>query len=383
MSTPEQWDPGHTVNPTVWDERNRPDSQYLPSVTILLPGPKGDRGPTGPAGPGGPAGNTGAQGPTGPTGPTGPAGANGMDGKSVTIKGSVSTAANLPTTGNTIGDGYIASDTGALHVWGGSSFTNVGQVRGPAGPTGATGATGPAGANGAAGATGATGATGPQGPAGVVTYPLGSAENPITQWDAVRPTNLPFPRAHWLVTQSPPNAIVDDEIEIRSIAPVTTDIHVQHFDETNGAGIAGWRARPTSGVATAINLLRDVTRDAGGGAAVGSLEWTTNAAGATGVETSGIIAVPANTLITYTAHGLNRDTLARDFYLVIDQFDSALAYLTSTVGPVTSVPANGSFQSLSVNVTTAVNAAHVRLSLEVLAAANGVKFNLDRIRLAR
>lgn len=90
---------------------------------------------------------------TGATGPTGPAGT------SVTIVGTVANAAALPTglNGTTdVGKGYIANDTGNLHVWSGSAFTNVGAVRGPTGLTGATGSTGATGATGAAGANGNT-----------------------------------------------------------------------------------------------------------------------------------------------------------------------------------------------------------------------------------
>jgi hypothetical protein len=74
--------------------------------------------------------------------------------------------------GNVAGDTYIMTTSGSGFAAGdgyayvGSTFQNVGQIRGPAG---ANGAQGPAGAMGAAGATGAKGDkgdTGLQGPAG-------------------------------------------------------------------------------------------------------------------------------------------------------------------------------------------------------------------------
>jgi hypothetical protein len=112
-------------------------------------------GPTGPAGP---------QGPTGPAGPDGPVG---PAGQSVTIIGSVPTVADLPTGLNNttdVGKGWITSvnPAGHLHVWGGTSWSDVGLVQGPAGPQGATGATG------AAGPKGDTGAAGPAGTSAVV-----------------------------------------------------------------------------------------------------------------------------------------------------------------------------------------------------------------------
>lgn len=125
-----------------------------------IPGPQGPQGATGPQGVTGLQGPTGLTGPVGPQGPTGPAGATGPQGPqgiqgpagtSVVIKGSVANAAALPMVGNTIGDGYITDNDGHLHVWGGSSWTDVGLVRGPAGPTGPAGATGPAGPGVAAG----------------------------------------------------------------------------------------------------------------------------------------------------------------------------------------------------------------------------------------
>lgn len=154
-------------------------------------GPSGAAGSQGATGATGPQGNPGVTGNTGATGATGPAGA---DGTSVTISGSVANAAALPTGlgPSDAGDGYLTNDDGHLHIWSGSTWTDVGEIRGPqglagpagpqgptgntggagatgavgpAGPQGATGPTGTAGAQGATGATGA-GATGPQGPAG-------------------------------------------------------------------------------------------------------------------------------------------------------------------------------------------------------------------------
>lgn len=153
-------------------------------------GPKGDTGPQGPAGPTGPQGiqgpqglkgDTGLQGPQGlkgdkgDTGSQGPAGTDGADGKSVTIVDNVANEAALPTGlgPDDAGKGWITDTDGHLWVWGGTSFTDVGPVRGPTGPQGATGPAGvagdqgpvgpqgPAGPQGATGPAGATGSTGP------------------------------------------------------------------------------------------------------------------------------------------------------------------------------------------------------------------------------
>lgn len=131
------------------------------------PGPTGPIGPIGPTGPFGPQGQPGIQGQQGvqgPIGPQGPSGPQGPQGVGTIIKGYVATSANLPTTGNTVGDVWIATNTGHGWIWqANSTWNDIGQIQGPAGPQGTPGL---AGAQGPAGPQGATGAIGVQGPAG-------------------------------------------------------------------------------------------------------------------------------------------------------------------------------------------------------------------------
>lgn len=191
-------------------------------------GDKGDKGDTGDAGPQGPQGPQGAQGDTGPQGiqgeqgpqgiqgpqgepgvaatvtagttttlpagssasvtnsgttsaavfdfaipqgAQGPQGPKGDDGAGISIEGSVSTYANLPTnlTPADEGKGYYVEDEGRLYIWNGTSFPADGsgvQIQGPKGDKGDTGDTGPQGPQGETGATGATGPEGPEGPQG-------------------------------------------------------------------------------------------------------------------------------------------------------------------------------------------------------------------------
>ena len=103
-------------------------------------------------------------GPQGPQGPEGPQGPKGEDGKSVTIKGSKESEAQLPQSGNTVGDGYIID--GNLHVWDGTKWNNVGKIQGPEGPQGPQGEKGEKGDTGAQGIQGETGPTGPKGDTG-------------------------------------------------------------------------------------------------------------------------------------------------------------------------------------------------------------------------
>ena len=102
----------------------------------------------------------------GEIGPTGP------QGTAITIKGSVSTVANLPSSGNAVNDAYVVDSDGDLYVWDGSSWNNVGKVVGPTGPQGVIGPTGPQGNPGPTGAdSDVPGPTGPTGPS--VTGPTG------------------------------------------------------------------------------------------------------------------------------------------------------------------------------------------------------------------
>ena len=101
----------------------------LAPIATPLPGliGGGAPGPEGPQGPPGPQGAPGLPGPPGATGPAGPPG-TGVD-----IKGSVPTEADLPPSGNDVGDAYIVEDTGHLFVWDGSQWVDAGNIQGPPG----------------------------------------------------------------------------------------------------------------------------------------------------------------------------------------------------------------------------------------------------------
>lgn len=84
-------------------------------------------------------------------------GDKGDPGTSVSIKGSVNSAALLPLTGNSLGDGWITADNGHLHVWAGTTFTDAGSIKGPPGDPGAPGSPGSPGAPGDKGNKGDSG----------------------------------------------------------------------------------------------------------------------------------------------------------------------------------------------------------------------------------
>ncbi|WP_458404919.1 phage upper tail fiber protein [Methanobrevibacter sp.] len=102
-------------------------------------GDKGETGATGEKGPQGIKGDTGDTGATGDTGPAGPTGDTGATGTGITIKGSYNTYEELiyeHPTGND-GDSYLVN--GSLYVWNGSSWENIGNIKGEKGDTGPQG----------------------------------------------------------------------------------------------------------------------------------------------------------------------------------------------------------------------------------------------------
>lgn len=164
-------------NPGTASTQNSDWEEFSTAGATGAQGRQGPQGPTGPQGHTGPQGSTGAQGPrgyqgltgtqgpTGPQGPQGPTGSPGSNGSrgyqgpqgpmgtGITIKGSLASTSNLPTSG-TIGDAYLID--GNIYVYVGSGgnvpgntrYTNGGNIQGPTGPQGATGAQGRQGPQG-------------------------------------------------------------------------------------------------------------------------------------------------------------------------------------------------------------------------------------------
>jgi len=133
---------------------------------------KGDQGDTGATGATGATGSQGPLGVQGPQGVQGIQGNDGADGTSFQIKGAVDVVGDLPSEGNTDGDGYFVGVDKNLYYWSTDEWIDYGPLVGLQGPQGIQGVQGPqgiqgeAGADGAAGATGATGATGAKGDKG-------------------------------------------------------------------------------------------------------------------------------------------------------------------------------------------------------------------------
>ena len=135
-------------------------------------GDTGETGATGQKGDTGPKGDTGDTGATGDTGPAGAKGDTGATGTGITIKGSYDTYEELihdhPT--GEPGDAYLVN--GNLYIWNGTTWENVGNIKGDTGDTGPQGVkgdkgdTGDSGAKGDKGDTGNTGAKGDTGNSG-------------------------------------------------------------------------------------------------------------------------------------------------------------------------------------------------------------------------
>jgi hypothetical protein len=110
----------------------------------------------------------------GAPGTNGAQGAPGADGTSIKILGTKPTFADLPATGNTVGDLWVIDQTGGGatagdgYVWtAGNTWLNIGPLRGPQGIQGATGTDGLPGVPGTPGTDGTPGLTGPEGPQGI------------------------------------------------------------------------------------------------------------------------------------------------------------------------------------------------------------------------
>lgn len=160
------------IGPQGIQGKDGPRGEVGPQGPKGNPGPqgdKGDRGATGLQGPKGAdgakgdKGETGAKGEKGDVGPIGPKGSDGKDGAGVNIIGSLNSVSELPTSGNK-GDGYLIN--GDLHIWNGTKWENVGNIKGPKGDKGDTGTIGPQGPKGEVGPQGKQGEKGDTGEKG-------------------------------------------------------------------------------------------------------------------------------------------------------------------------------------------------------------------------
>ena len=161
--------------------KNFPISSISTLIATEIPqGVPGPAGQNGAPGANGSNGSNGAPGTNGAPGANGAQGVAGADGTSINILGTKPTFADLPATGNTVGDLWVIDQTGGGatagdgYVWtAGNTWLNIGPLRGPQGVQGVTGtdglpgATGAPGADGSDGADGAPGATGSPGQQGI------------------------------------------------------------------------------------------------------------------------------------------------------------------------------------------------------------------------
>lgn len=141
----------------------------LLGTSVINPIPlRGSKGEIGVTGAKGDKGNPGIQGLKGDPGSQGPKGDKGDAGTGVKIVGSIASQANLLTPySGAIGDLVIAQDNGNGHVWDGTRWNNVGQIKGPKGDQGIQGLQGLAGAKGDKGDIGEPGLRGEQGIQGI------------------------------------------------------------------------------------------------------------------------------------------------------------------------------------------------------------------------
>lgn len=140
-----------------------PDPDCTPEFPYPVWPPEGPPGPPGPQGPVGPQGEVGPQGP---------------QGTGIAIQGALDVPGPPSFAGTTAGDMWIDVD-GDGWVWDGSTWNDVGPIRGPVGPAGPQGAVGPAGPQGVAGPEGPEGKRGPVGPGVVLEGTLAGVGPPV------------------------------------------------------------------------------------------------------------------------------------------------------------------------------------------------------------
>lgn len=115
-----------------------------------------------------PEGIQGIQGIQGPIGPQGEQGPQGSTGSGILFKGSVPTDADLPASGNAIGDAWLVEADDSLWIWDGTQWVSGGSIQGPQGIQGPMGPQGEQGPVGPQGEQGIEGPVGPMGPEGQV-----------------------------------------------------------------------------------------------------------------------------------------------------------------------------------------------------------------------
>ena len=139
-----------------WKELGNAGTQA--DFIAYLVGPRGEQGIAGVAGVAGAKGDQGNQGPSGEKGDQGIQGIQGVKGEEgdkgdrgagIVIVGSVNTSLDLdPSYSGQIGDMYLSSDDGHGHVWNGTSWDDIGIIKGPKGDAGAKGDQGDQGPKG-------------------------------------------------------------------------------------------------------------------------------------------------------------------------------------------------------------------------------------------
>ena len=115
---------------------------FTPAQLEALKGPQGEQGIQGEQGP---KGDKGEQGIQGEPGPKGDKGDRGEQGAGIKILGTLASVDDLPEIGEP-GDAYIIGSN--LHVWNGTEWQNVGEIKGPKGDEGPQGPEGPKGDKG-------------------------------------------------------------------------------------------------------------------------------------------------------------------------------------------------------------------------------------------
>lgn len=206
-------------------------------------------------------------------------------------------------------------------------------------------------------------------------YPLGCAENPITDSAAARPTEIPC--VWWRVTESPVNALEGDWVFITN--STTSVIYYEKFNTTT----ANWATKENASAVThEVNEDADTTP-----VTIGSLSWIAATTGTTQIRASALnrLIVDEGTSYTASIAFKNGAVSARDARLNIDAYSTSNAYISTFVVTATTVTSGAGWVTLTIPFTPGIGSGitKIELSPTVFGADGGDKFWVDNAKVVK
>lgn len=207
-------------------------------------------------------------------------------------------------------------------------------------------------------------------------YPLGSAENPVTDPAAVRPSGIPA--VWWRTATAPTNAITGDWVYLPdgvATTPTVTYVYQEEFVSTIGT----YAARTNAG--TLVWDASNATRSTGG-----SLKWTATATGASTVRAgAGLAAVSPSTNYVVSMMFRNNGAAARSAGVHLSYYTNMADFVDATpnqvIGGTQAVVTGTTFTEMTFAFTTPANCGAVEICPRINDAVLDETYHVDSIRL--